>query len=169
MEHRLASAMVSETQRRERERRVSEREGRERLPIDAGRRGVGARVGNGRGELTYGWHSVAAHKPRSTVQIFNSTSKVRLNIYISPFLTPNPLRSGTKRSNQCCRATRYLQHFLKDQSLIRPGWRDTSFQSGVAWRRPPASARAPAGLRLACMATASCHVSTRSQRGEVWT
>ena len=52
MELQLTSAMASETQRRERERRVSEREGRERLPIDAGRRGAGACVGNGRGELT---------------------------------------------------------------------------------------------------------------------
>jgi len=46
-----ARTLESERERAESEREC-QREGRERLPIDVGRRGVGARVGNGRGELT---------------------------------------------------------------------------------------------------------------------
>ena len=46
-----ACALESERERAESEREC-QREGRERLPIDAGRRGAGACVGNGRGELT---------------------------------------------------------------------------------------------------------------------
>ena len=46
-----ARTLESERERAESEREC-QREGRERLPIDVGRRGVGACVGNGRGELT---------------------------------------------------------------------------------------------------------------------
>jgi len=53
-----ARALESERERAESEREC-QREGRERLPIDAGRRGAGACVGNGRGELTYGRHAQA--------------------------------------------------------------------------------------------------------------
>ena len=51
-------AMAAAPSERERQReRVPEREGIERLPINAGHRGVGARIGNGGGELTHGCHA----------------------------------------------------------------------------------------------------------------
>ena len=62
---------------------------------------------------------------------FNTTSNIPLKPDFYPSISPKPLSFGTICSNKSCRAMRYLQLFLKCQSLIQPGWRDTRLRSGV--------------------------------------
>ena len=65
------------------------------------------------------------------IQISNSTTKIQLKPIFRASVTSKPLSFGKIRSNQNCRATRHLQLFLKRQSLIQPGWRDTRLRRGV--------------------------------------
>ena len=111
------------------------REGAQLSKTKRARQG-GAHATSELNHAAFGCCTQSAMKPRSTVQIFNSTSKVRLNIDMSPLLTPNPLRSGTKCSNKSCIATLNLQlcqyqHCLKikgfqimrHQSTLHENWK----------------------------------------------
>jgi hypothetical protein len=103
---------------------------------------VAARARQGGSECTAGGSECSAGEPRGansqqgddTVQKFqnsNSTSNIPLTPIFRASVTSKPLSFGTIRSNKNCRATRRLQLFLKHQSLIQPGWRDTRLQRGV--------------------------------------
>ena len=59
----------------------------------------------------------------------NSTPKVRLNINLCPFITPNPLSFGIRCSNKCCRAICGLQLCLKVFGLTRIILEDIELQS----------------------------------------
>ena len=65
------------------------------------------------------------------IQISNSTSNVPLKLIFRASVTPKPRRVSKNFINKSCRSTRHLQLFLKRQSLIRPGWRDTRLQRRV--------------------------------------
>ena len=128
MELPLASAMASLTER-ERERMGESGEEVSVLYLSTVRRRAGGHASN------EGATRPAAPEHRSATihqfRISNSTSNIPLKPDVQPSIYPKSLSFGTIRSNQNCRATRHLQLFLKRQSLIQPGWRDTRLRSGV--------------------------------------
>ena len=65
------------------------------------------------------------------IQIFNSTSTIPLKLIFRASVTLKPRRVSKNSIYKSCRSTRHLQLFLKRQSLIRSGWRDTRLQRRV--------------------------------------
>jgi hypothetical protein len=58
-------------------------------------------------------------------QTYNWNSIFRVSV------TPKPRWVSKNSINKSCRSTRHLWLFLKRQSVIRPGWRDTRLQRRV--------------------------------------